>query len=431
MKERAAAVVVTFTTAAALAALCVRGVFLRWFADDYWVAACVAGRGFWRGQAQWYQIGSGRFTFTFIEAVLAFIRPWTLMLLVPLTTFAMAGALHARLRWPLALAMAWAILLGTSDVPQSVLWETGLLSYAAPLAAFVWWISSASRRTEWRWFDAVVPLAAAGCSETEALAQIAVCAIAFVAWRRKPALAGLIGSLLCLGVMIPSPGNAIRKGLYPPTPPLPHVIAATTTDAVSFFADAITRSGTMLILVFLAAALFAPRLPGRVAVVAALCTIACVFITFAACEVTLGVALPQRARMLAYALLLATIAASAAAIPRLDRWRSSLAVLLIVVATLPLITAVQLAREIPEARTFVQRWDRLDTFLRANRGRTVFIDNAPGTVGTLPFIEHDPAFNVMIAGTYGLKSVVATPLYRNGRMVVAPPPKDAVRYRWE
>src|SRR5205807_1832396 len=227
-----------------------------------------------------------------------------------LTTIAMVAALHTRLRpWPLALAMTWVILFGTSDVPQSVLWETGLLSYAVPLAAFVWWIGNAAGRKEWRWFDAVVPLIAGGCSETEVLAQIVICATAFAAWRRKPLLAGLIGSLIGLIAIALSPGNAIRRLHSPPTAPIFHVIAATAVDAASFFAGAFTRSGLMLLLVFVAAALWAPRVPRLAAIVAVLCAIGCAAVNLGAGEVTLAVPLPERARLIAYALIVASVAA--------------------------------------------------------------------------------------------------------------------------
>lgn len=431
MKERAAAVVVTFTTAVALAVLAVRGMFVRWFSDDYSIPAAVAGHGFWRGQAEWYRMWSGRFAFTFIDAVLASIGPWTAALVVPLTVLAMVGAFYARFRqWTLALAVAWAVLLGTSDVPQSVLWETGLLSYVAPLAVFVWWISGAFQRKQWRWFDLIVPFAAGGCSETMVLAQIVVCAAAFTAWRCKPMLAGLVASSIALAAIALAPGNAIRRAEHLP-PSFGHVIVATAVDAAAFFTDAVTRSSLMLALVFLAAALFAPRLSRRAAVVAALCMIGCAIVTLGACEAALGVALPQRARVIAYALLVVTVAVFGAAIPRPDRWRTALVIALIVTAILPLITAIQLAREIPEARAFAGRWDRLDSFLRRNRGRMVVIDGAPGSIATLPFIAHDQIINVMITRTYGLKSIAAVPLYRNGRMVLTPLPKDAVRYRFD
>jgi hypothetical protein len=432
MKERAAAVVVAFTTAAALAGLCVRGFYVRWFSDDFAVPASVADFGFWRGQAEWYRVWSGRFTFTFVDAVLAAIGPWTAMLVVLLTTLAMLAALHAGLRhWPLALAMTFAILIGTSDVPQSILWVTGLLSYAVPLAAFAWWIGNAAERKEWRWFDAIVPFIAGGCSETEVLSQIVICAIAFAAWRRKPMLAGLIGSLISFSVIALSPGNAIRKSHFAPTPPIVHAISATAADAASFFVDAMARSGLLLILVFLAAALWAPRVSRRVVIVAVLATIGCAVVSLAAGEIALVVPLPERARLILFAMIVATVAALGAALPRPERWRATFAIAVAIVAIMPFVSAIELARDIPEARVFAAQWDRFDGFLRKNRGRKVFVDNAPGTVGTLVFLEHDPARNTFIRRTYRLQSLAAMPLRRNGRLMIGPLPNDAVRYRFE
>ena len=432
MKERAAAVVVAFTTAAALIVLCVRGFYVRWFSDDFAVPASVADFGFWRGQAEWYRVWSGRFTFTFVDAALAAIGPWTATIVVLLTTVAMLVALHAGLRhWPLALAMTCAILLGTSDVPQSILWVTGLLSYAAPLAAFAWWIGNAARRNEWRWFDFVVPLIAGGCSETEVLSQIVICTIAFAAWRRKPMLAGLIGSLISLSVIALSPGNAIRKSHFAPTPPALHVISATAVDAASFFADALTRSGLLLLLVLFAAALWAPRVSRRVVIVVVLSTIGCAVVSLAAGEIALVVPLPERARLILFAMIVATIAALGASLPRPERWRVAFAIAVAIVAIMPLVIAIELARDIPEARTFAGQWDRFEAFLRQNRGRRIFVDNAPGTVGTLVFLEHDPARNAFIRRTYRLQSLAAMPLRRNGRMITGPLPDDAVRYRFE
>jgi hypothetical protein len=432
MKERAAAVVVAFTTAAALAVLCVRGFYVRWFSDDFAVPASVADFGFWRGQAEWYRVWSGRFTFTFVDAVLAEIGPSTAAVMVLLMTLAMLLALQRGLRhWPLALAMTFAILLGTSDVPQSILWVTGLLSYAAPLAAFAWWIGNAAARNEWRWFDAVVPFVAGGCSETEVLSQIVICAIAFAAWRRKPMLTGLIGSLISLCVLAMSPGNAIRKSNFPPTPPIVHVISATAADAASFFASAITRSGLMLVLVFLAAALWAPRVSRRAVMVAMLCAIISAAVCLAAGEIALVVPLPERSRLILFALVVASAAALGAALPRPERWRTAFTIIIAIVAIVPLLGAVELARDIPEARAFAGQWDRFETFLRQNRGRKIFVDDAPGTVGTLVFLEHDPARNWFIRRTYRLQSLAAMPLRRNARLITDALPKDAVRYRFE
>jgi hypothetical protein len=431
MKERTAAVVAGVATASALAVLCDRGIYLRWFADDYWTAGVTATHGFWGGQALWYRIWSGRYVFTFVQTVLMSIGPRASALLVTVATLGMVAALRARLRWPLALVMAYAILLCTSDVPQSLLWQTGLLTYTIPLAVFAWWLGNAAGREEPRWFDFVVPLASGGCSETGVLAQIVVCAIAFAAWRRKPMLAALLGSLVSLAILAAAPGNFIRKAAYPPMPSLLRVIEATVSDAGAFLANAFAASGVALLLVFLASALFAPRVSRRLLIVAVLCAIACVLITFAPAEAILLTPLPLRARIVPYAFLVAAVAAAGSAVPWQERWRRPLAAALIITSIAPLITAVQMAREIPQARTFARRWDRLDAFLRTSRGREVFIDHAPGMAGTLLFIAHDPANNRFMSDSYGLRSLASMPPDHNGRLMIGPLPKDAVRYRFD
>jgi hypothetical protein len=431
MKTRAAAIVVGVTTAAALAALCVRGLYLRWYADDYWIVGATATRGFWGGQALWYRIWSGRYVSTFGLAVLVSTGPRTTALIVILTVLGMIAAFRARLRWPLALAMTWAILLGTSDVPQSVLWQTGLFCYTIPLAVFAWWLARAAGREQWRWFDFVVPLASGGCSETGVLTQLVVCAIAFAAWRRKPMLAAFLASLISLAIMAAAPGNGVRKSAYPPMPPLARVIETTAGDAVAFFVDTFDGAGMVLLFVFLASALFAPPVSRRLWIVATLCAIACVFVTFVPAEATMLMALPQRARIIPYAFLVAAVMALGAAVPRQERWRGPLSVALMITAIMPLITAVQMAREVPQTRTFAQRWDRLDAFLRTNRGRKVFVDGAPVMVGTLLFLGHDPVDNNYMSDSYGLRSLVRMPPYRAGRLVIGPLPIDAVRYRFD
>lgn len=431
--ERATAIVVSIATSAALVVLCVRGFFVRWFADDYWIAAAVSTHGFWGGQAYWYRVWSGRYVFNFIVAVLESFGPRTVPLLVTITILGMVSALHTRLRLPLALAMTWVILLGTSDVPQSVLWQTGLFSYAIPLAAFAWWLGNAAGRQRWRWFDFVVPLVAGGCSETEVLAQVAVCAIAVAIWRRKPLFAGLLGSLVSLAIVAAAPGNAARKALFPPAPSLFHLIEATSADAGAFVVSALTGSGMMLVLVFLASALFAPRVSMRLLMAAVLCAIACALVTFGAAEATLVQALPQRAWIIPFAFLVAAVAAFGAAVPWTERWRSPLAAALFIASVVPIITAVQLAREIPDARTFAKRWDRFDALLRVNRGRSIYVDGAPGSVGTLPFLGHDPeqTLNRAMSDTYGLRLLVRMPLDHQDRRAIGTLPENAVRFRFD
>ncbi len=221
--------------------------------------------------------------------------------------------------------------------------------------------------------------------------------------------------------------------MHPATPPFFRVIEASAADAGAFLTATVAGSGMALLLVFLTSALIAPRISRRLLMVAVLCAIACTFVTFAAAEVTLVTALPQRAWIIPYALFIAAVAALGAAIPWQERWRTPLAVALVIIAIVPIVTAVQLARDIPDARAFAMRWDRFDAFLRANRGRAIYVDHVPGTVGTLLFLAHDPEHGVnrKMSETYGLRLLVRMPPYHHDRLATDPLPNDAVRYRFD
>ena len=61
--------VVLVASGVALAILCVRGVYVRYNADDYWTASVVTRLGFWKSQTFWYERWSGRFAYTFLIGI--------------------------------------------------------------------------------------------------------------------------------------------------------------------------------------------------------------------------------------------------------------------------------------------------------------------------------------------------------------------------
>jgi Family of unknown function (DUF6056) len=437
MLSRLAKLTLATTTSVALLTLAVRGLFIRWFADDYWIAAAMATHGFWGGQAFWYRVWSGRYAFNFVVALLETLGPVTTPPLLALTVVALVGALARSIRLTLALAVAWAILLGAPDASQSVLWQTGLFSYTIPIVAFAWWLSLAGASDDWRWPAALIPLLSGGFSEIGVIAQIIVCMGAFLAWRKKAFVAGLTASVLSLLIIAAAPGNIVRKGVSPPTLPLLRLITYTLANSVHFVTSVATEDGIVLLLVFLAAALFAPRIQPRIAAVAAATAAACILASFAAGWATLVAPLALRALIIPYALVVAAVFALGASIPRNeaydDRWRATRAAALIIVSLYPLYTALDVARSIPEARRFARGWDRMDTALRANRGGDVFLDRVPGRQGiTMWFLANDPqdGLNRAMADAYGARSLARLPIYHNGKIVTGPLPPGAVRVRF-
>jgi len=136
-------------------------------------------------------------------------------------------------------------LMGVPDLYQSLIWQTGLITYASPLVilsahgAWLLYRWKRSRDTELRWFEAAlatfVPFVSGGFSETIALTQVSGFALGLLAClvmdrredRRRAAAwlaAGLLGSLLALLVIWAAPGNETRMALMPGRQGL-HIVA--------------------------------------------------------------------------------------------------------------------------------------------------------------------------------------------------------------
>src|SRR6266568_5813919 len=105
-------------TGLALALLCVRGLFVRWIADDFWTAAAVKTHGFLGAQVWWYRVWSGRFAFTFLVTAIQTLGPRAAAALVTLVVIALVAVLARYTNVPMAFAIVYAILFGTVDVPQ-------------------------------------------------------------------------------------------------------------------------------------------------------------------------------------------------------------------------------------------------------------------------------------------------------------------------
>lgn len=219
----------------------------RYLADDFCTAGQLRELGFWNSQSYWYRNWSGRFSFTFLVSLSQLagpeLTPWlpggVLLLWLAGSWWAaqqaLAGERSPMLR-PLVIA-ASTILVTVATTPklyQSVLWHTGLLTYALPLALATLaagWTLRALRTSKGgspRWGSASIPGAlafvAGGMSETFVAVQTALLLIAIPLglWaagtsekRRAAALhlgAALAGSLIAGGIVAAAPGNAVRQG---------------------------------------------------------------------------------------------------------------------------------------------------------------------------------------------------------------------------
>jgi hypothetical protein len=229
------------------------GSFARYTADDYCWAGVLRTEGFLNAQVWWYAGYSPRYAFTFLVNLVELAGPG----IVPtLPAFAIAVWL-CTLTWTakqfglatiqalvVAELAAFAALQTAPDLPQSLYWQTGMLTYVVPLvlATFlIGWIRRAmSLSIVEPWavaISALVTFVAGGLSETYLIPQNVALTLALLvslvlAWRRvgrrgeawrgearwSPIAhlsAALAGGVLALIVIVVAPATEYRVGGSP------------------------------------------------------------------------------------------------------------------------------------------------------------------------------------------------------------------------
>ncbi|MBV9545182.1 MAG: hypothetical protein JOY61_12500 [Chloroflexi bacterium] len=221
------------------------GWFSRYASDDYCTAGIVLERGLVGAQQFWYTTWSGRFAFFGLVSAIELFGDWTtrvvpaIALLGSVAVLAWALVpLTSRWRHPtlVSVALAQVVVFGMfASVPnlgQSLYWETGVLTYALPIAllvAFAGWLARVLvcgvRVTPVGLAGAAVLMCiAGGFSETNLAVQAAALGLTLVgviATGRRDAgalvAAALIGTLMAGVILADAPGNAERvtRSEYP------------------------------------------------------------------------------------------------------------------------------------------------------------------------------------------------------------------------
>ena len=453
------------------------GSFSRFLADDYCTNATLLNLGFLGSQAHWYLNWSGRYSFTLLVNLTQLLESSFTPLLIALTVPLWLGVLTVSLRtalralsgansWGLSLLLGSLILIatvnGTPDLYQSLLWQTGLVTYVVPLVlgtAYLGWMASLllretsekSGRLGWA-LSFLWAFVAGGFSETYISMQTAgllmLTAATFIPrWRstlspiRAVAVAGLIGSLLSMMVIIGAPGNVIRRSLMPDPGSLlivggwsiRHTFAFV---AKSFIGAPVTSLLSVILPLFAAfflwpASMIAQDWQGRsVRRTSDLLAI----IPAAAFLLTLAIIIPsvfatsaypaQRALVTAQYVLISSLVLwgftlGRLAGPAIRRWAGARyrgqAWLIAVVLALTLIASLATTQRIlgwlPDAQEFSAAWDRRDASIREalDRGDRELESASLSHMAGLAEIGFDPDewINICIADSYGLASVVA------------------------
>jgi Family of unknown function (DUF6056) len=203
------------------------GAFSRYTADDFCWAGVLRTEGFLNANVHWYTIYSPRYTFTFLVNLTELVGPAVVPVL-PVTAIAAWLAVLAWtftqfrvLRLPaflLAEVGVLATLWSAPDLPQSLYWQTGLLTYLLPLVmatALIGWVCK-DLHSWWAYtISASITFLAGGLSETYLVPQnvaITLAVLAALAFRTRRAhlTAALAGGVLALLVIVLAPATASR-----------------------------------------------------------------------------------------------------------------------------------------------------------------------------------------------------------------------------
>jgi hypothetical protein len=257
---------------AALVALAYVGLYARYMADDYCTADSLHKLGFLAFQRRWYTEWTGRFSFSLLLAAAEWVGPAVVPFLAASAIACwVAGAVWSVYRVAILLALprplltsfllgklvVFATLNGAHNIAQSLYWQSGMLTYTPPLILFTFFVGVACRAV-WRRLKGragraetlacgALALVAGGFSESHALLQVGVLALALFAlyWyapaalRRAalpPVVAGLACALAAGCVVVLAPGNAVRMSYFPPHPNLLKLTAISLFYTVGFIA---------------------------------------------------------------------------------------------------------------------------------------------------------------------------------------------------
>ena len=466
----------------ALAAYSYVGFFTRYMADDYTTRRTVDLLGLLGAQTHWYFGWTGRFSFSFVISLLGLTGPRVVQFLPALLLAswcaATVWAVHQLRRlgslkpsYTESLLFAALVIFATIEtapnVAQSLYWQTGALTYITPLVLLSFYaglFGHGLRRAESKGVrpsvlslcgSAAVTFVAGGFSDAYVVLQTSGLLIAFAACERyahaglKSAmrallLAGLVGSLLALAVVVLAPGNAIRQSYFPHPPGMFRILGLSSLYSLAFAARAVFKHplvfALLLLLPFLtafkdSARRDAPDEGGRrragLFVLVPFIVFALEVCCIAPAFYGMSVMLPERARVLLSFTLVcgAVVWGCAAGEFCLDAWpfvgrntervvRAGSFLLLALMFICPVASCISTFTLRERARAYAADWDRQDEELRAAKEggvRELTVEQIGDFQSRLGLgrsdlhLRADPNFwiNKTVAKYYGLDSVAA------------------------
>jgi hypothetical protein len=448
-------------------------------ADDYSGPNIVRTHGFLGAQISRYEGWTGRFSFTFVDTALALLGPTTPRFvpafLLPLWLAGLTWAIYelqslsGKKSWSRAALFAGFIIFATLEtapnVSQSLFWQTGALTYVAPLIPLSVFVALISRGVSGRHNRSfyifsitsagILAFIAGGFSDAYVVLQSCALILVLLASemfanaefkpRIRPFLiVVLTSSLLALTIVALAPGNSIRQAYFPKQFAGWDIVAGTVWYSFALVARLVVTN-PLVIFASLLFPLFSVLLDfddsaklvrdGRMYLRLLLIIPAAVLVLLMCCTATsiyaISVMLPERARILLSfvficgVVLWAWIAGEYLA-RKLHTPSSNVRQNILLAATMvltlllfsPLISFYSVLEMRDEARGFAQDWDRQDSLLKTAKENGV-TDLAVPQIGDFQsriekgpsdlHLRPDPAFwiNQRTATYYGLRSVRA------------------------
>jgi hypothetical protein len=429
------------------------GGYSRYTADDFCWAGILRTEGFWNAQALWYTGYSPRYAFTFVVNLTELIGPP----IVPLLPAAAILGLVAALGWTLhqfgitrfgALILAEVAALATlqtaPDLPQSLYWQTGMLTYLLPLILailLIGWIR-ASRNGWWAiGLSGLITFVAGGLSETYLIPQnvaLTLALLASLAARSRhtsdlaapfplaplasraaslgytPALAAsLAGGVLALLAILVAPSTAYRVGGTPADLWLAMSAAIATC---AFQVVHLVRYFPYIVVLCLAAPALvldcAPSISRRqVAITTAIVALTLPFCYFPSFYAQNGNP-PARSLIVPGAIMIGYLVFLGAV---MQSWLVRLvteprrAVVLAAMAVVPVAVAITTFPQRAEADGYAALFDAEDRLIRNAGQPDVTVPPLPRNLGE-DFVtaDRDNWFNVCVARYYGVRSIAAS-----------------------
>lgn len=198
---------------------------VRYWVDDFCVAAQLKKLGYFGSQLFWWKNWTGRYSFIAVVNAFEKLGPWSVQITPVLILFLLVIALIPIFGLLMSSTFVVLTIVNSPNITQSFYWQMGAINYTA---AFMFLNSILSciflaRAKKYYFLVFVLALLAGGFSEAYAASQIIfltfiLLALKFGGFGKQKervgiALSAILGATASLGIMALSPGNVARAGV--------------------------------------------------------------------------------------------------------------------------------------------------------------------------------------------------------------------------